>query len=113
VDLGDRDFREQVESLYWISVEIAALHEPPAVYDCALSRCLELTSSQFGFIALVSRNREHLDMVAVKGFEPAPGFYDNYRVMPLSTATRCGWVSPPGIRLYAPFSASRCGWDPR
>lgn len=83
VDLGDRDFREQVESLYWISVEIAALHEPPAVYDCALSRCLELTSSQFGFIALVSRNREHLDMVAVKGFEPAPGFYDNYRVMPL------------------------------
>jgi signal transduction histidine kinase len=83
VDLGDRDFREQVESLYWISVEIAALHELPAVYDRALSHCLELTCSQFGFIGLVSRRREHLDMVAVKGFQPDPGFYDRYRVMPL------------------------------
>ncbi|HEY2703723.1 MAG TPA: GAF domain-containing protein [Candidatus Dormibacteraeota bacterium] len=82
-DLGSQDYHEQIESLYWISVEIAALHELPAVYDRVLGYCLALTGSEFGFIGLADHRREHLEMVAVRGFEPDPGFFDRFRTMPL------------------------------
>jgi signal transduction histidine kinase len=80
----EETFREQLDSLHSISVEIASLHELPQVYKAALTYCLELTGSQMGFIDLVSKNREYMDVVAVKGFTPPdPSFLDRYRVMPV------------------------------
>jgi len=80
----DQIFREQLNSLHTISVEIASLRELPRVYDRALTYCLELTGSQLGFIGLVSKNGEYMDVAAVKGFTPSdPTFFDRYRVIPV------------------------------
>lgn len=80
----EETFREQLDSLHSISVEIASLHELPQVYNTALKYCLGLTGSQLGFIGLLSQKREYLDLVAVIGFEPTdPSFFDRYRVMPV------------------------------
>jgi signal transduction histidine kinase len=76
-------FRQQLESLYSISIEISRLHEMPPVLDRALGYCLELTQSAFGFIGLLSGD-EHLDVAAIKGFEPSdPHFYENFRLIPV------------------------------
>ena len=73
-----------LESLHAISVEIASLRELPEVYDRALTYCLDLTSSEIGFIILLSRNRRFCDVVAVKGFEPeGDEFYERFRVVPV------------------------------
>lgn len=75
-------FRQQLESLYSISIEIARLHEIPQVLDRALGCCLDLTQSAFGFIGLI--NGQHMDVAAIKGFEPSdPNFYDNFRLIPV------------------------------
>jgi signal transduction histidine kinase len=80
--IGDT-FREQLESLYAISVEIAALRELSQVYDRALSYSLELTESKMGFIDLINEGRVDMDVVAVKGFQPSdPQFYERFRRMP-------------------------------
>ena len=80
----DQIFREQLNSLHTISVEIASLRELPRIYDKALTYCLELTGSQLGFIGLVSKNGEYMDVAAVKGFTPSdPTFFDRYRVIPV------------------------------
>ena len=80
----EETFREQLDSLHSISVEIASLHELPQVYKAALTYCLGLTGSQLGFIGLLSQKREYLNLVAVSGFEPTdPSFFDRYRVMPV------------------------------
>jgi signal transduction histidine kinase len=76
-------FRQQLESLYSISIEIARLHEMQQVLDRALSFCLELTMSAFGFIGLLNGN-EQMDVAAIKGFEPSdPRFYENFRLIPV------------------------------
>jgi signal transduction histidine kinase len=76
-------FRQQLESLYSISIEIARLHEMPQVLDRALGRCLDLTQSAFGFIGLLNGN-EQMDVAAIKGFEPSdPRFYENFRLIPV------------------------------
>ena len=76
-------FRQQLESLYSISIEISRLHEMPKVLDRALSFCLELTLSEFGFIGLLNGN-EQMDVAAIKGFEPSdPSFYENFRLIPV------------------------------
>jgi signal transduction histidine kinase len=76
-------FRQQLESLYSISIEISRLHELPAVLDGALNFCLELTLSAFGFIGLLNGN-EQMDVAAIKGFEPSdPNFYEKYRLIPV------------------------------
>src|SRR5258708_16771723 len=75
--------RQQVESLHSISIEIARLHEMPQVLDRALGYCLDLTQSAFGFIGLLSGD-EHLDVAAIKGFEPSdPRFYEKFRLIPV------------------------------
>jgi signal transduction histidine kinase len=80
----DQIFREQLNSLHTISVEIASLRELPRIYDRALSYCLELTGSALGFIGLVSKSREYMDVAAVKGFTPSdPTFFDRYHVIPV------------------------------
>jgi signal transduction histidine kinase len=76
-------FRQQLESLYSISIEIASLHELQQVHDRALAFCLDLTQSAFGFIGLLNGN-EQMDVAAIKGFEPSdPNFYENFRLIPV------------------------------
>jgi signal transduction histidine kinase len=77
-------FRQQLESLYSISIEIARLHEMQQVLDRALGFCLDLTQSAFGFIGLLVNGGRDLDVAAIKGFEPSdPNFYDNFRLIPV------------------------------
>lgn len=79
----DDTSREQLESLYAISVEIAALRELSEIYDRALSYSLDLTESKMGFIDLLNEGRVDMDVVAVKGFQPSdPRFYERFRRMP-------------------------------
>ena len=76
--------REQLESLHSISVEIASLRELSEVQDRALSYCLELTRSEFGFVGLLNDQRHHLDVTAIKGFSPSdPRFYERFRLIPV------------------------------
>src|SRR4029077_18036720 len=71
-------FRQQLESLYSISIEIARLHEMQQVLDRPLGYCLDLTQSSFGFIGLLNGSQQ-MDVAAIKGFEPSdPNFYDNF-----------------------------------
>ncbi|MEA3218661.1 MAG: hypothetical protein QOJ19_4817 [Acidimicrobiia bacterium] len=80
----DEVFRTQLESIYAISVEIAALRELPEIYDRALDYCLALTDSRMGFIDLVNPDRVDMEVVAVKGFEPDdPHFFERFQLMPI------------------------------
>jgi signal transduction histidine kinase len=82
--VGSTRFREQLESLHAISVEIASLRELEEVYGRALTYCLELTDSAMGFIGLLDDGRQLLDLVAVQGFRPSdPQFYQRLRRMPV------------------------------
>jgi signal transduction histidine kinase len=77
-------FRDQLESLYTMSVEVAALRDLVEVYDRGLTYCLELTGSRMGFIDLVNEGRVDMDVVAIKGFEPSdPLFFERFRRMPV------------------------------
>jgi signal transduction histidine kinase len=77
-------FRQQLESLYSISLEISRLHEMQQVLDRALGFCLDLTQSAFGFIGLLVNGGREMDVAAIKGFEPLdPKFYDNFRLIPV------------------------------
>ncbi|TAN32867.1 GAF domain-containing protein [bacterium] len=81
---ADVGFRQQLESLHSISVEVSRLHELPQVLDRALGYCLELTGSEFGFVGLLNAGREMLEVAAIKGFEPSdPTFYERYRHIPV------------------------------
>ncbi|TMD36270.1 MAG: GAF domain-containing protein [Chloroflexi bacterium] len=76
-------FRQQLESLYSISIEVSRLHELPQVLDRALGCCLDLTQSAFGFIGLLNGSQE-MDVAAIKGFEPSdPRFYEKFRLIPV------------------------------
>ena len=76
--------REQLESLHAISIEIASLRELSEVQDRALGYCLELTSSEFGFVGLLDDTRSQLDVAAIKGFLPSdPRFYERFRLIPV------------------------------
>jgi DNA-binding CsgD family transcriptional regulator/signal transduction protein with GAF and PtsI domain len=77
-------FRDQLESLYGISVQIASLRDLSEVYDLALTFCLALTSSEMGFVDLLNEDRIDMDVVAVKGFTPPdPNFYERFKRMPV------------------------------
>jgi signal transduction histidine kinase len=81
---SSQPFREQVESLYAMSVEVAALRDLPEIYDRALTCCLELTGSGMGFIDLINDDGVDMDVVAIKGFEPSdPRFFERFRRMPI------------------------------
>jgi signal transduction histidine kinase len=80
----DGPFRQQLLSLYSISIEIAMVHELPPVLDRALGYCLDLTDSQFGFVGLLDSTKHMMDVAAIKGFEPSdPRFYDRFRTIPV------------------------------
>src|SRR6266849_2731031 len=75
-------FRQQLESLYSISIEIARLHELQQVLDRALGFCRDLTQSAFGFIGLLVNDGREVDVAAIKGFVPlGPKFYDHFGVV--------------------------------
>lgn len=77
-------FRDQLESLYAISVQIASLRSLPEIYDLALTYCLALTESEMGFIDLLNEDRVDMDVVAVKGFAPPdPKFFERFKRMPV------------------------------
>ena len=77
-------FRDQLESLYGISVQIASLRDLAEIYDLALTYCLALTKSEMGFIDLLNADRIDMDVVAVKGFRPPdPKFYERFKRMPV------------------------------
>lgn len=79
-----RRFREQLESLYGISVQIASLRDLSEVYDLALVCSVGLTQSEMGFIDLVNEGGVDMDVVAVLGFSPAdPKFYERFKRMPV------------------------------
>ncbi len=75
--------RERLDALYALAVEIAALRDLPAVLDTALSHCLELTESRFGFIGLNTPEGKRMDVVAIRGFHPSKEFYFEKHVIPL------------------------------
>jgi GAF domain-containing protein len=77
-------FRDQLESLYGISVQIAGLRALSEIYELALTYCLALTRSEMGFIDLLNEDRVDMDVVAVKGFAPPdPRFYERFKTMPV------------------------------
>lgn len=81
---GDADrWREQLESLHAISVEITGLQQLNQVMDCALDYCLQLTESSFGFLGLID-DATHLEVAAIKDFVPdRPDFWEHYRRIPI------------------------------
>jgi hypothetical protein len=66
----DGPFRQQLLSLYSISIEIAMVHELPPVLDRALGYCLDLTDSQFGFVGLLDSTKHMMDVAASRGLNP-------------------------------------------
>ena len=66
--------RERLEALYDLALEISALRDLPSVLNTALSHCLDLTESEFGFIGLNSADGKLLDIVAIQGFHPLSRF---------------------------------------
>ena len=73
----------QLRALYQLSVELSALHSLESVLSTALKHCLDLTSSQFGFIGLIATDQSAMDVVQVQGFHAAREFYDHFRLIPL------------------------------
>jgi GAF domain-containing protein len=83
----DENLHHQLESLYEISVEIAALRDLPEIYRRALKYCLAFTSSEMGFIDLVNRDGVDMDVVAIEGFRPPdPNFYERFKTMPVRSS---------------------------
>lgn len=81
--LGD-GFREQLDSLYEMSVDVAAQRDLQGIYDRTLTYCLALTMSAMGFIDLINEQRVDMDVVSVKGFEPSdPMFFERFSRMPI------------------------------
>jgi signal transduction histidine kinase len=80
----DDTFRGQLDSLYEMSVDVAAQRNLDSIYDRALTYCLELTASAMGFIDLVNEPPVDMDVVAIKGFEPSdPAFFERFKTMPI------------------------------
>lgn len=80
---SDFESHERLQALYTLALELSAVRDLPTVLDTALSHCLELTESRFGFIGLNTVNDKAMDVVAIQGFHPAPNFYAESHVIPL------------------------------
>jgi signal transduction histidine kinase len=82
-----------------MSVEIAGLHELTEIHDRALGYCLDLTHSQLAFTGLIRApgigtvasgrmeiSDKVMDVVAIRGFDPSPDFYELFRLMALRSS---------------------------
>jgi signal transduction histidine kinase len=74
---------ERLEALYDMAIELSALRSVQEVLDTALTHCLGLTGSEFGFIGLVDGDSAALEIVAISGFHPSGAFYTEHRTIPL------------------------------
>ena len=80
-------FRDQLESLYGISVEIASLCDLRR-FTTWPSSCLALTQSEMGFIDFLNGDRIDMDVVAGKGsLLPIRNFTSASSVCPLPPAS--------------------------
>lgn len=98
--MGDGDdLLEQLVSLHSMSVEIAGLHELAEIHDRALGCCLDLTHSQLAFTGLlrdpgigaaasgrIDVSDQVMDVVAIRGFDPSPDFYELFHLMALRSS---------------------------
>lgn len=98
--VGDpNNLHEQLLSLHSISAEIAGLHELGEIHDRALGYCLELTDSRFGFTGILREpgmgiiatgelrvSDMVMDVAAIRGFDPDPEFYEQFRLMTLRSS---------------------------
>ncbi len=98
--MGDQNnLHEQLLSLHSISVEIAGLHSLGEIHHRALGYCLELTDSQFGFTGILREpgtgviatgelrvSDMVMDVAAIRGFDPDPDFYEQFRLMSLRSS---------------------------
>lgn len=75
--------RERLEALYRLAIEVSELRDVQQVLDTALHHCLELTSSRFGFIGLITDDGNAMDVVAIQGFNANAQFYDRHHLIPL------------------------------
>ncbi|HYL08238.1 MAG TPA: GAF domain-containing protein [Candidatus Udaeobacter sp.] len=78
------DGRRELALLHAMSADIARLDHLPQVLDHALGYCIELTGSKFGFIGLVDRERQTMDVAAIKGLGHVDAeFYRKFHFMVL------------------------------
>jgi signal transduction histidine kinase len=83
VSQGNAEQGERLRALYHLSVELSALHSLDTVLNTALTHCLDLTNSQFGFVGLTAATGKAMDVAAVQGFHPANQFYEHFHLIPL------------------------------
>lgn len=74
---------KRLQALYQMSIELTALQPLDAVLEMALSHCLTLTDSEFGFVGLITDKGKGLDVVTVQGFKADDTFYDHHHLIPL------------------------------
>ncbi|MEM7133076.1 MAG: GAF domain-containing sensor histidine kinase [Chloroflexota bacterium] len=73
----------RLHALYDMAVELSALRSLDSVLNTALTHCLNLTESEFGFIGLNTVDNRAMDVVAIQGFHPSEEFYWNNQRFPL------------------------------
>lgn len=73
----------RLHALYNIAVELSGLRSLDSVLNTALTHCLKLTESEFGFIGLNTANNQAMDVVAIQGFHPSEEFYGDNQHFPL------------------------------
>lgn len=74
---------DRLDALTDFVLEVSAQRNVGDVLDVALRQCLRLTGSEFGFVGLVGEDGQDMEIVAIRGFHPAPSFYAQHRVIPL------------------------------
>lgn len=79
----DVDSLHQLEALYHLAVELSGLRAVDSVLDVALTHCLDLTDSQFGFIGLGGDHESAMEIAAIQGFHPTVNFFHSHRLIPL------------------------------
>lgn len=73
----------RLHALYDMAVELSGLRSQDSVLNTALSHCLTLTESEFGFIGLNSADGKWMDVVAIEGFHAVAGFYEQHHRFPV------------------------------
>lgn len=73
----------RLHALHDMAVELSALRSLDSVLNTALTHCLTLTESEFGFIGLNTADNQAMDVVAIQGFHPSEEFYWNNQRFPL------------------------------
>jgi signal transduction histidine kinase len=81
--MTDSQKQVRLHALYDMAVELSGLRSLDSVLNTALNHCLTLTESEFGFIGLNSADGKWMDVVAIHGFHPVMGFYEQHHRFPV------------------------------